>query len=69
MTLQKLTKLAAAVADSIAARDAAIVAAAKEGWDQRDICNATGLSAVQVRRIERAGGLPPRKAGRPAKAN
>lgn len=65
MTPSKLAELTQAIADAGAARDAAIVTAAMEGMSQLDICAATGLSQVQVRRIERAGGVPRRAAGRP----
>lgn len=64
MTPARLTKLAQAIDIAIAARDAAIVTAASEGMDRADICAATGLSIGHVRRIERAGGVPPRAPGR-----
>jgi hypothetical protein len=64
MTPARLTKLTQAIDTAIAARDAAIVAAATEGMDRAEICAATGLSAGHVRRIERAGGVPERKPGR-----
>lgn len=64
MNPQKLAKLAAAAINATIARDAAIVEAAKDGMTQPDICAATKLSPAQVRRIERAGGIPPRTPGR-----
>lgn len=67
MTPARLTKLTEAVATATAARDAAIVIAATEGMDREVIRKATGLSDGHIRRIERAGGVPPRKPGRPRK--
>jgi DNA-directed RNA polymerase specialized sigma24 family protein len=65
MTPETLTKLTKAINDASATRNAAIVQAALEGMTRADICAATGLSDEQVRRIERAGNVPPRAAGRP----
>jgi len=65
MTPARLTKLTEAITAAIAVRDAAIVTAAIEGMDREIICDATGLSEGHVRRIERAGGVPPRPPGRP----
>lgn len=65
MTPAKLAKLTQAIDAAIAARDAAIVTAANEGMSRADICAATGLSDGHVRRIERAGDVPPRSPGRP----
>lgn len=64
MDPQKLAELAAAAINATIARDAAIVEAARNGMSQPDICAATKLSPAQVRRIERAGGVPPRAPGR-----
>lgn len=64
MTPAKLAKLTGAIDEATAARDAAIVTAAREGMDRAVICKATGLSDGHVRRIERDGGVPPRKRGR-----
>lgn len=72
MTPKKLTELSQAidyarqsVDNAIAARDAAIVQAAQEDIPKLEVCEATGLTKEQVRRIERAGGAPKRAAGRP----
>jgi len=67
MTPGKLAELSKATANAIAARDAAIVAAALGGMSREDIREATGLSDTQLRRIEREGGVPPRAPGRPRK--
>lgn len=63
----ELAALARTARESRTALDAGIVAAALEDWPQPAIAEATGLSIAQVRRIERAGGVPPRPAGRPRK--
>jgi DNA-directed RNA polymerase specialized sigma24 family protein len=68
MTPARLRKLTQAIQDATEARDEAIAAAATEGMDRAEICEATGLSDGHVRRIERARGVPPRPAGRPRKA-
>jgi len=52
---------------AIRARDRAIVTAAEEGMPQPVIIEATGLSRDRIRIIERAGGVPERKRGRPRK--
>jgi propanediol dehydratase small subunit len=67
MTPQELTRRAQVAADAIRERDAAIIEAALEGMPQPDIIEATGLSRNRVRVIEREGGAPPRKRGRPRK--
>lgn len=64
MTPAKLTRLTRAIDTAVAARDEAIAIAAAEGMNRADICAATGLSDGHVRRIERAGGVPPRAPGR-----
>lgn len=63
----ELTRLAEAATEATRARDAAIVTAALDGMPQPDIIAATGLSRDRIRVIERAGGVPPRRRGRPAK--
>ena len=72
VTPEKLAKLSQAVddaeqtvKDAIAARNTAIVQAAIEGIPKPTVCEATGLTGEQVRRIERAGAAPKRAAGRP----
>jgi len=65
MTPERLIALSEATRNAIAARDAAIVEAAGEGMSREDIRAATRLSDTHLRRIERDGGVPPRKAGRP----
>lgn len=54
VTPEQLTELTEAIPAARAARDAAIVKAAREGMRQRDIVAATGLNREQVRRIVRA---------------
>lgn len=67
MTPERLAAISKSTRNAIAARDAAIVEAALEGMSREDIREATGLSDTQLRRIERYGDVPPRKAGRPRK--
>jgi len=65
----ELRELAQAARDALAARDAAIVQAAREGLGKDLVLEATGLSKERVRQIERAAGVPPRAPGRrPSKA-
>jgi len=61
----ELATLARNARESRTALDQGIIAAALEDWPQPAIAEATGLSIAQIRRIERAGGVPPRPAGRP----
>jgi hypothetical protein len=65
MDATELKRLARAVNAATTARDAAIVQAAREGIPKSIVLEATGLSKERIRQIERAGGVPPRKAGRP----
>jgi hypothetical protein len=65
MDATELRNLSQAARDALAARDAAIVQAAHEGLRKDIVLEATGLSKERIRQIERAGGVPPRKAGRP----
>lgn len=65
MDATELRRRSQAARDALAARDAAIVQAAREGLPKDTVLDATGLSKERVRQIERAGGVPPRKAGRP----
>ena len=74
MTPERLAELArtarttlAAHNDAVAARNAAIVEAARQNIPKPAVVEATGLTKEQVRRIEREGGAPHRQAGRPAK--
>lgn len=65
VTPEKLAELSQAIQKAIDARNAAIVQAAAAGIPKTVVCEATGLTKEQVRRIERAGGAPKRAAGRP----
>lgn len=65
MDATELQRLTRAAETATTARDAAIVQAAREGLPKAVVLDATGLSKERVRQIERAGGVPPRKAGRP----
>ena len=74
MTPERLAELAraarttlAAHNDAIAARNAAIVEAARHNIPKPSVVEATGLTKEQIRRIERDGGAPHRQAGRPAR--
>jgi hypothetical protein len=65
MDATELSRLTLAVETATAARDAAIVQAAREGIPKDIVLDATGLSKERIRQIERAGGAPKRAAGRP----
>lgn len=64
MDPKHLADLARTARKSRTALDEAIVTAATEEVPQPVIAEATGLSVAQIRRIERAGGVPPRATGR-----
>lgn len=65
MDQTELAARARAARESRTALHDGIVAAALDEMPQPAIAEATGLSIAQIRRIERAGGVPPRAAGRP----
>lgn len=72
VTPEKLAELSRAISNAeqdlknaIATRNEAIVQAAVDRVPKDAVCEATGLTKEQVRRIERAGGAPKRDAGRP----
>ena len=64
-TLKDLAEVSAEVAHIIEKRDALIVRLALEEVPRADLCKASGLSGDRIRVIERSGGVPERKRGRP----
>jgi hypothetical protein len=66
-TLNDLAEVTAEAERINERRDALIVQLALLGEPRADLCKASGLSDDRVRVIERAGGVPERRRGRPRK--